>query len=263
MQTNYGSITDAINHNSPVDNTLGDISTKLLKLSLLCNEIKAFNKSLSIQGRSETRSNLLDGKVKVAVAFIEELARDFGGLSSYAIRDQAEKIRAEKLKFDFQRIISHFRLIQSEIKRRLVLETRTINKVGLDGTCNEISGSQSSTIQVQMHIPCDKTDEVHELNRVLNQEERMRSIEEDVVNVNAIFKQLSELVYDQRSAVDTIEGNIETAYIDQDAGHAQLVKAVIGRQRCRKRCCVFIVIGIIILVITILVLIIEFTPRRS
>ncbi|CAH8498809.1 unnamed protein product [Heterobilharzia americana] len=91
----------------------------------------------------------------------------------------------------------------------------------------------------------------------------MRSIEEDIVNVNAIFNQLSELVYEQRTAVDSIEDCIEVALTNEQSGHSELVRASDRRQRSRRCCCIFVAIIFVIILIVIIVLVIEYPPKRT
>ncbi|VDP86033.1 unnamed protein product, partial [Schistosoma mattheei] len=86
---------------------------------------------------------------------------------------------------------------------------------------------------------------------------------EDIVNVNAIFHQLSELVYEQRSAIDSIEDNIEVALANEQSGHSELAKAANRRQRSRRCCCIFVAVLIVAILIVIIILVIEYPPKRT
>ncbi|XP_018650039.1 hypothetical protein Smp_148320 [Schistosoma mansoni] len=116
-----------------------------------------------------------------------------------------------------------------EIKRRLLTESRPTSS--LVGDLINLDSNDTDTGQfIQAQICASQDYEVQELGLALNQEDQMRSIEEDIVNVNAIFHQLSELVYEQRSAIDSIEDNIEVALANEQSGHSELAKAANRRR---------------------------------
>ncbi|GAA47319.1 syntaxin-12 [Clonorchis sinensis] len=137
----------------------------------------------------------------------------------------------------FTELASH-PIVEQEIKRRLIIEARRneppvadllgLEADGVRGDGNEDDSIlfQSGQLQTQLH-----QGDVTQLGYVLQQEEQMQAIEEDIMNVNIIFEQLSTLVYDQRTAVDTIEDNVESAYVNQVSGTTQLVKAAQSRVR--------------------------------
>ncbi|KAA3679237.1 uncharacterized protein DEA37_0011774 [Paragonimus westermani] len=120
---------------------------------------------------------------------------------------------------------------------------------------------QTGAIQTQLNRG-DHGD-VSELGYVLQLEDQMQSIEANIVNVNIIIERLSALVYDQRTAVDSIEDNIQSALTNQEAGTTQLTRAANSRQRARKRCCICSIVLTTVLGVIVMILIIIYAPRSN
>lgn len=257
-------------HTSGTDRVLQEISQNVHKIGQLGNELETLNQNINVSGNSRIKSELLNRKEKDAIKLIEVTGVKFTELASHPIVEQTTKIHAERLKTDFQRSLQRFQRIQAEIKRRLIIEAQrneppVADLLGLEADGVRANGNeddsmlfQSGQLQTQVH-----QGDVTQLGYVLQQEEQMQAIEEDIMNVNIIFEQLSTLVYDQRTAVDTIEDNVESAYVNQVSGTTQLVKAAQSRQRARKRCCICSIVLVIALCITILVLIIIYGPKSK
>ncbi|RTG90243.1 syntaxin 7 [Schistosoma bovis] len=215
----------------------------------VANELETLNKSISITGNSKAQSDLLYGfcflnvfcsnkREKDALELVDDTKNLFINLSKQPLSDQITKIHVEKLKVDFQRVLHRFQRTQAEIKRRLLTESRPTSSIV--GDLINLDSSDTDAGQfIQAQICTSQDYEVQELGLALNQEDQMRSIEEDIVNVNAIFHQLSELVYEQRSAIDSIEDNIEVALANEQSGHSELAKAANRRVSCKDNSQIF------------------------
>ncbi|TNN17899.1 Syntaxin-7 isoform 1 [Schistosoma japonicum] len=261
MYSEFNSNTGSSSQASAVIQVFEDISSKILKIRLLANELETLNKSISITGNSKEKSDLLNKREKDALDLVDETKNLFINLSKEPFSDQITKIHVEKLKVDFQRVLHRFQRTQAEIKRRLLTESRPASSL-VEDLINFESNDTDEGLPIQAQ--CITQDyEVQELGRVLNQEDQMRSIEEDIVNVNAIIHQVSKLIYEQRVAVDSLEDNIEVALTNEQSAHSELTRASDRRQRSRRCCCIFVAMLIVAILIVIIVLIIEYPPRRT
>ncbi|CAH8520209.1 unnamed protein product [Schistosoma rodhaini] len=262
MYSEFSSNTGSSSQTTAVIQVFEDISSKILKIRLLANELETLNKSISIRGNSKAQSDLLNKREKDALDLVDDTKNVFISLSKQPLSDQITKIHVEKLKVDFQRVLHRLQRTQAEIKRRLLTESRPTSS--LVGDLINLDSNDTDTGQfIQAQICASQDYEVQELGLALNQEDQMRSIEEDIVNVNAIFHQLSELVYEQRSAIDSIEDNIEVALANEQSGHSELAKAANRRQRSRRCCCIFVAVLIVAILIVIIILVIEYPPKRT
>lgn len=58
-----------------------------------------------------------------------------------------------------------------------------------------------------------------------DQQQAIRQLESDILDVNQIFKELATMVYDQGEVVDSIESHVESAQIEVSQGASQLERA--------------------------------------
>ncbi|CAH8519668.1 unnamed protein product [Heterobilharzia americana] len=175
MYGSYGSTTASSSQSTAVIQVFEDISSKLLKIRLLANELETLNKSISIKGNSKAQSDLLNKREKDALQLVDETKNLFISLSKHPLSDQIAKIHVEKLKVDFQRVLHRFQRTQAEIKRRLLTESRPASLVGDLITLNPDENDESKLVQAQ--VSASQEGEIQELGRILNQEDQMRSIE--------------------------------------------------------------------------------------
>lgn len=252
---------------SSLTHVMQQISNNVQKIKQLSQELENQNRNISITGNSKAKSELLNQKEKEAFSLIKTTGSQFAELASCSALDHTSKIQAQLLKGDFQCALQRFQRTQAEIKRRLLTETQASESSTGDlihfndqGTPESGLPFHSNPPHTQAHV--EKGD-AQELGLALQQEEQMQELEEDIVNVNIIFEQLMGLVYDQRVAVESIEDNIETAYLNQEAGTSTLIKAASSRQRSRRRRCICCIVLIVAAAITILVLVLVYAPRSN
>jgi len=84
-------------------------------------------------------------------------------------------------------------------------------------------------------------------NIILDRERDIREIEKNVIEVNEIFRDLSALVVEQGSMIDSIESNIESSVEHTSKGAEELVKASKYQKSSRnKLCCLLLIITVIV-----------------
>jgi len=102
--------------------------------------------------------------------------------------------------------------------------------------------------QQQSNITADDLQEIQE------REDAVRQLEEDIVDVNMIFKDLATMVHEQGEIVDSIEANVETAETDVEQGNYQLRQARDHQASARKKkfCCFALLVAIVIILIIVI-----------
>jgi t-SNARE complex subunit (syntaxin) len=110
---------------------------------------------------------------------------------------------------------------------------------------NEETQAQAQNLQETLEF---------EQGMLLEREDRIRQIESDIVDVNDIMRDLGTMVHGQGEAIDTIEGNIDGAYHEVEAGTQELQKAATYQTKYRKRLFCLLATGFIILIIVIILL---------
>lgn len=83
----------------------------------------------------------------------------------------------------------------------------------------------------------------------------MNAIVKSIVDLNSIFKDLSQMVVDQGTVLDRIDYNIEQTTIQVHEGFKQLQKADAYQRKNRKMCAIIVLASTVILLIFLLVLI--------
>ena len=92
-------------------------------------------------------------------------------------------------------------------------------------------------------------------NMIQKRDQDVAEIEETMVQINEIYKDLSVLVSDQGQVLDNIESNIAMADGDVHTGLLSLEKSSKYQRSSRRWMCIVLVILMIIIVILIAVLV--------
>ncbi|XP_076462684.1 syntaxin-7-like [Babylonia areolata] len=93
-----------------------------------------------------------------------------------------------------------------------------------------------------------------DLESLQEREDAIRKLENDISDVNTIFKDLGMLVHQQGETLDSIEANIDSAQMSVQEGTSQLSKAMEYQQKSRRKMCIIIVIVLVIVGILALII---------
>lgn len=102
------------------------------------------------------------------------------------------------------------------------------------------SGRQQSQLQEEMN-----------LNMLEEQEQAIRQLESDILDVNQIFKDLGSMVHDQGEVVDSIEANIEKTEVYVGEGASQLRQASSYQNKVRTKKCILVICLAVVLAVVI------------
>ncbi|CAG0922018.1 unnamed protein product [Notodromas monacha] len=168
---------------------------------------------------------------------------------------RAQKLFLERLTNDFTTALSKFQEIQrSEAEREKeqvkMAHNRSYKLQPPPGrtNANEIP-LEPSSYQRQVFL-----DEDGDLQNLQDREAAINRLEEDIRDVNDIFKDIATLVHAQGDVVDSIEASVESAVVQVDEGVVQLNKASQYQARARKKKLCLAVIGVVILLVLILII---------
>jgi t-SNARE complex subunit (syntaxin) len=124
-------------------------------------------------------------------------------------------------------------------------------KANMSNSTFEMIETQNEDLNNQVQIQMENDVNLIQLQE---REAALRKLENDIVDVNTIFKDLAVMVHEQGEIIDSIESNVEAARVTVNTATSSLQSAVKNQKSVRKKKVIFA--GIIILVICILVLII-------
>ncbi len=125
------------------------------------------------------------------------------------------------------------------------------NDEKLDEYFTQLRPSQKMNQQQMLKLELDNT------RMVEAREKEVMSIVKSIVDLNQVYKDLSNLVEEQGTVLDRIDYNIECTQTKVYEGYKQLRKAERYQRANRKMYCIFI-LSIVVLFLIILLIIVKF-----
>jgi len=168
------------------------------------------------------------------------------------------KIQKERLAESFTSALNAFQAIQRKAydkeNAELMKRTKASASTGIlpppppnskyqNGYSNS-NDNQNDQTQIQI------LDEVN--LQVVEQEQAIRQLENDISDVNQIFKELGTLVHNQGEIVDSIEANVQSTSVSVQEATSQLRRATDYTNKLRRKRCYLLVICAVILFVIIL-----------
>lgn len=114
---------------------------------------------------------------------------------------------------------------------------------------NYFVGSRQMTQQQLLVLEEENTKFVQE------REQEINAIVKSIVDLNSIFKDLSQMVADQGTVLDRIDYNIEQTHVQVQEGFKQLQKADAYQRKNRKMCAIIVLAAVTILLFFILIVV--------
>jgi len=170
-----------------------------------------------------------------------------------AIDQRQWKLQKERLHSDFTRALDGFQRAQRAAaqKEKEVIRKAKAQSGGLpppgDTLVDIEEGRGESKTQMML-------EEEYNIEMLQEREKGIRQLEEDIGDVNEIFKDLAAMVHDQGELVDSIEANVETTAISVGEGTEHLRSAERYQNKARRKKLLCAVIGVVILVIIIVII---------
>lgn len=165
------------------------------------------------------------------------------------------KIKIRLLRENFHEVLKDYNDIQKTSKRK---QRQTIRKKLRDSVTQ---GEESSVAQedvmsgkmLQVEIVQGEVD----IELVKEREEALHQLEQDILDINVIFKDLAIMVHDQGEDIDIIEENVDSAVPNVEEGVKHLQKAVDYQSSARrKKIFLVIILAAVLVVITVIIVVV-------
>lgn len=173
------------------------------------------------------------------------------------------KVKIRLLRENFKDVLKDYHEIQKTAKtkqrqtiRRKLRDSVTQGEQSVDD--NEGDQKQASAM-LQIEVVKGEVG----LELVKEREESLRQLEQDIQDINTIFKDLAVMVYDQGEVIDVIEDNVEQAAEDVEQGVKQLDKAQEYQSSARRKKLFLILILIAVLVVIVIIIVVVVTQTSS
>jgi t-SNARE complex subunit (syntaxin) len=168
------------------------------------------------------------------------------------------RVQKERLMNEFTAALSNFQSAQRLEKER---EKECVDR---SRHLSDPFADEPPSSDAQLLIPSDGPAELRQNQSVMmedvdmellqDQEQAIRKLEEDIVAVNQIFKDLGVLVHEQGDMIDSIEANIENASVSVTQGTEQLRQARNHQLKVRRRkFCIALVVIITVIIVSIII----------
>ncbi|KAK9716175.1 hypothetical protein RND81_06G216000 [Saponaria officinalis] len=176
----------------------------------------------------------------------------------------SRKIADAKLAKDFQAVLKEFQKAQRLAAERETAYTPFVPQAVLPSsyTASEIDVSTDKTPEQRALLVEARRQEVLLLDNEISfneavieeREQGIQEIQNQIGEVNEIFKDLAVLVHDQGVIIDDIGSNLENAHAATAQGRSQLAKASKTQKSNSSLTCLLLVIfGIILLIVLIII----------
>uniref|UniRef100_A0A7C8ZH31 t-SNARE coiled-coil homology domain-containing protein n=1 Tax=Opuntia streptacantha TaxID=393608 RepID=A0A7C8ZH31_OPUST len=176
----------------------------------------------------------------------------------------SKKIADAKLAKDFQSVLKEFQKAQRLAAERETAYAPFVPQAVLPSsyTASEIDVSSEKTAEQQALLAEARRQEVLPLDNEISfneaiieeREHGIQEIQQQIGEVNEIFKDLAVLVHDQGAVIDDIGSNLENAHAATAQGRSQLGKAAKNqRSNSSLTCLLLVIFGIVLLIVLIIV----------
>lgn len=128
-------------------------------------------------------------------------------------------------------------------------ENNRINNLNTSNTSQNNNNNSNNYNQMQLTMESDVN-----LTQLREREAALKRLENDIVDVNMIFKDLAVMVHDQGDIIDSIESNVEAVQIRVNEASNHLESAKKSQQKARKK--KFILFSILAVVAAVIILLI-------
>uniref|UniRef100_A0A1B6DV26 t-SNARE coiled-coil homology domain-containing protein n=1 Tax=Clastoptera arizonana TaxID=38151 RepID=A0A1B6DV26_9HEMI len=217
------------------------------------SSFKQLDEALKAFGTSRDNQGLRD-KVHVTQLstnqIISQTTKDLQRLTVVVRKgDRQQKLQVEKLTNRFKEEVKSYSLKQKQVADKmkhclLPSEVATLEEGGDDWMKSDENYRQlAKQKQKQQELEFEQ-------GMLIEQAQRVKQIEEDVLDVNEIMRELSAMVFQQTESINLIENAVDDVHSSVDQGRQELEKAAAyqARRRTKTVCMLSIVIVIVLIV---------------
>jgi len=160
------------------------------------------------------------------------------------------KLQQSKLKQEFENSLSRYHAIQNTLSLKLkshIDEELHISPMKRDGSADfQNDSSDHAPLIDYMDSQAQLQAEQEDLEAIRERESRIRQIETDILDVNEIFRDLAVIIHEQGDTIDSIESNLEQAFVHVEQANVQLQRAKDYQKSARKRLCIIFIVAVVV-----------------
>lgn len=245
------------------------ITTNIQRIAQNVNQIGSLNLQIgTAKDSEELRDKLLQTENATNLLAKEtnkQLKELNGSVRTSSMNPTAEerqyKIQKERLTNDLVKTLNKFQEVQkSTMQKQRESNERVKANMGqphetgiqMDSFTNISDEADQTQQQRQAQVAMEQDVDIAQLRE---RESALRRLENDIVDVNMIFKDLAVMVHDQGEVIDSIESNVENVQIRVHEANNHLESAKKSQQAARKKKFIFfLIIGAVLAVILLVII---------
>ncbi|KOC63428.1 Syntaxin-7 [Habropoda laboriosa] len=244
------------------------IGTSILKIS---QNVSSMQKMVNQLG-SSTDSQELRNQLHQIQHYTQQLAKD----TSVHLRDLAilannagstspgeqrqRKMQRERLQDEFTSALNSFQAVQrlaASKEKEMVRKAKASAGIAPFGEKKQETLIELQDSRTQKQIQQQQLKEEQNLRMLEEQEASIRQLENNISDINQIFKDLGALVHEQGEVIDSIEASVERTEVNVSEANSHVRQASMYKNKLRKKKCILLVIGTVVLSILIAIIVWE------
>ncbi|KAG6443164.1 syntaxin-7 [Manduca sexta] len=226
------------------------ISQNVSSMSKMVNQLQTPQDSQELRTQLRQIQNYTQKLAKDTSSMIMELMK-------LPVENSASRLTRDRLSDEYMATLNSFQTTQrlaaqkskEDVKKVKAQSINIGDPFGMSGHNKELL-EMGDTTQNQEQINMQTERNLLELEE---RERDIRQLENDIMDVNQIFKQLGTMIHAQGEVVDSIESNVEYTAQNVEAGNQQLREAANYKNKLRKK---KVYIGLILFIIILIIIIV-------
>ena len=171
------------------------------------------------------------------------------------------KLQAERLREEFSQAVNNYCRAQKQISEKMKLHLPNSSIATLEDNLTEDDSERLLAMERRQQQQKLKQRELEfEAGLMEERAQQIQNIENDIIDVNKIMRDLSAMVHQQGEVVDSIEDNVENVHGNVELGRQELQKAAGYQSKYRRK--LFCLLMTAIIVATVLGIIIYVSVKR-
>lgn len=232
------------------------ISQNVSSISKMVNQLQTHQDSQELRNQLRQIQNYTQKMAKDTSLMIMDLMK-------LPAENSTNKLYRERLSDEYMATLNSFQATQrlaAQKTKEDVKKTKASSMVIDIGDPHSVSANNGKEM-VEMNDSLRRQEfssaqADHTLVELEQRERDVRQLEEDIVAVNDIFKDLGTLIHTQGAVVDSIESHVEFTAENVESGVQQLREASSSQNKLRKR---KVYIGIIVMIVVAIILYLVFS----
>lgn len=252
---------------TPFDQEASVLSALLIDIN---NGLALLDKAVSVLARHPTASSDTSRATQLTTRLLDqfkELATKSQALRLLVDHPTTSQLyTVNKLQAETQRLLATFSQLQLQFRdanaamasaAKAALEEETMlgsAEAGLSEAGS--SGPEASAQLVIEHTPINAEELEYQQNLIAQREREIASIQLGIEELNGIFQDIGQMVVEQGTVVDTIEGNLYLVAANTRTAGAELNRALRYQRRSGGRLCCLLMILVLVLLVVVLAMLV-------